>query len=155
MSGGARAVTVRPAARLHGATDIPGDKSISHRALIVSALAAGRSIIHRPGMGADVRSTRRCLEALGVHIEAWDEGLYVDGCGFDDLAQPAKPLDCGNSQSRISSSKSRDDSASRKSCAVANAATTCPASCSHPVTISVCTGSSSSTNTCMDKRLSN
>jgi 3-phosphoshikimate 1-carboxyvinyltransferase len=97
VSGGTRAVTVRPAARLHGATDIPGDKSISHRALIVSAFAAGRSIIHRPGMGADVRSTRRCLQALGVHIEAWDEGLYVDGRGFDDLAQPGKPLDCGNS----------------------------------------------------------
>ncbi len=88
---------IAPADRVHGALTLPADKSLAHRALILAALARGRSIIRCGALGRDVRSTRGALEALGVHIEAWDEGLYVDGRGADGFEAPARPLDCGNS----------------------------------------------------------
>ncbi|HVY62863.1 MAG TPA: 3-phosphoshikimate 1-carboxyvinyltransferase, partial [Planctomycetota bacterium] len=101
---------IRPARRIHGAVRCPGDKSISHRALILGALARGRTAIRGLAPGLDVRSTRSCLEALGVKIEAVpamvedDAGepiagelLLVDGRGFAGLRAPAGPLDCGNS----------------------------------------------------------
>ncbi len=72
----------------------PGDKSISHRALMFAALAVGESRISNLSTGADVQSTRKCLEACGIQI--WDDGndVIVKGGTFSN---PHEPLDCGNS----------------------------------------------------------
>jgi 3-phosphoshikimate 1-carboxyvinyltransferase len=90
--------TVRPARGLDGAVDVPGDKSISHRALLLNALASGSARVRGLGLGADVRSTWRCLEALGVQIEAaGDDGCVVNGVGLRGLREPEDVLDAGNS----------------------------------------------------------
>lgn len=93
---------VRPAARLRGRLRLPGDKSISHRALLLAALAEGESRVHGAGDGADVRSTAGILGRLGVTVErlAADEGRVdyrVLSPGPDGLLEPDGPLDCGNS----------------------------------------------------------
>jgi len=89
---------VRPAARLTGELTVPGDKSISHRALLLNALAAGTARVRGLGLGADVRSTERCLKALGVRIEPdGDAGRVVEGAGLDGLRESEDVLDAGNS----------------------------------------------------------
>jgi 3-phosphoshikimate 1-carboxyvinyltransferase len=85
--------TVRPARKLEGAITLPGDKSISHRALILGAIASGESHVRGLSTGADVQSTASCLRALGVEI---DESR-IEGHGMDGLRAAAEPLDCGNS----------------------------------------------------------
>jgi 3-phosphoshikimate 1-carboxyvinyltransferase len=85
--------TVRNAARLEGEVRLPGDKSISHRALILGSLADGWSRIHDLSTGADVQSTAACMRALGAEIEE----TAVRGFGLDGVRRAAGPLDCGNS----------------------------------------------------------
>ena len=93
---------VRTAARLRGDLRLPGDKSVSHRALILAALASGESRIAGAGDGADVRSTAGILAQLGATVEREErDGRTVDyrvtSPGADALAAPTEPLDCGNS----------------------------------------------------------
>ena len=64
------AATIRPAARLRGEVRLPGDKSISHRALMLATLAAGESRITAAGDGADVRSTAGVMRASGSPVPA-------------------------------------------------------------------------------------
>jgi 3-phosphoshikimate 1-carboxyvinyltransferase len=95
------------AARLrHGVSGevrVPGDKSVSHRALIFAALADGQSRIRGLLDSADVRSTASVLSTLGVAVPtalrsaATDGGLMIRGRGLRGLRAPARPLDCGNS----------------------------------------------------------
>jgi 3-phosphoshikimate 1-carboxyvinyltransferase len=85
--------TVRKASRLEGAISLPGDKSISHRALILGALADGWSRVHGLSTGADVQSTAACLRALGAEIE----DSAIRGFGLDGVRKASAPLDCGNS----------------------------------------------------------
>jgi 3-phosphoshikimate 1-carboxyvinyltransferase len=85
--------TVRTARKLEGAIRVPGDKSISHRALILGALASGRSRLRGLSTGADVESTAACLGALGVDVDE----TGVAGGGLSGLRRAAGPLDCGNS----------------------------------------------------------
>ncbi len=85
--------TVRPPAELRGSVQVPGDKSISHRALILNAVAAGNARIENLASGADVASTAACLRELGVEVT--DQG--VAGVGLHGLRAPHGPLDCGNS----------------------------------------------------------
>ena len=106
--------TVRPASRLRGELRLPGDKSISHRALLFATLAAGESRIVGAGDGADVRSTAGIMRALGARVEpdgvgegaaerggapgrGRNVGYRVVSPGADGLVQPAGTLDCGNS----------------------------------------------------------
>ncbi|MFN2460205.1 MAG: 3-phosphoshikimate 1-carboxyvinyltransferase, partial [Candidatus Velthaea sp.] len=89
--------TVVPARRLSGAPSIPGDKSISHRMLMLGALAHGKTHITDLLDAADVHSTRRVLEALGVRITADGATVVVHGRGSEALTAPAGTLDCGNS----------------------------------------------------------
>ncbi|HET9755810.1 MAG TPA: hypothetical protein VFP66_04855, partial [Candidatus Limnocylindrales bacterium] len=96
------AATIRPVARLRGEVRVPGDKSISHRALLLAALARGESTIRAAGDGADVRSTAGIVAALGAGVERVDEdGRTVDyrvvSPGADSLHAPTAALDCGNS----------------------------------------------------------
>ncbi|HUG30570.1 MAG TPA: 3-phosphoshikimate 1-carboxyvinyltransferase [Candidatus Limnocylindria bacterium] len=95
-------IEVRPAARLEGELRLPGDKSISHRALMLAILADGESTVRGAGDGADVRSTAGIAAALGAEVEsAPGDGPNVDylvrSGGADALREPAGTLDCGNS----------------------------------------------------------
>jgi 3-phosphoshikimate 1-carboxyvinyltransferase len=85
--------TVRGARRLEGEARLPGDKSISHRALIFGAIADGASQVRGLSGGEDLASTASCLRQLGVAIES----DRVVGAGMHGLRQPGQPLDCGNS----------------------------------------------------------
>jgi 3-phosphoshikimate 1-carboxyvinyltransferase len=85
--------TVRRAKKLQGEVVLPGDKSISHRALMLGAIAGGGSTIRGLSRGADVGSTAACLRALGVEIGDGE----VAGVGMSGLRAPSGPLDCGNS----------------------------------------------------------
>jgi 3-phosphoshikimate 1-carboxyvinyltransferase len=93
---------VRVAARLRGELRLPGDKSISHRALMLAALAAGDSRIDGAGDGEDVRTTARIIAALGASVErVGSDGRNVSyrvvSPGADGLSEPDGILDCGNS----------------------------------------------------------
>jgi 3-phosphoshikimate 1-carboxyvinyltransferase len=88
---------VRSARRLEGEVRLPGDKSISHRALLLNAVADGDARVRGLSAGADVASTASCLRALGVDVRAEDGGWLVAGRGLEGLREPARPLDCGNS----------------------------------------------------------
>lgn len=80
-----------------GEIDLPGDKSISHRALIFSAMAEGKSTIINISDGMDVKSTVNCLRQLGVDITIQNNTAQVNGVGFKKFKPPANLLDCGNS----------------------------------------------------------
>jgi len=85
---------------LNGSVPVPGDKSIAHRAILVSGLASGRSQIKGGTLGADNMSTLAALEALGVATEKPSETpdtLVISGVGLDGLRQATAPIDCGNS----------------------------------------------------------
>ena len=86
--GGARA--------LRGRLRLPGDKSISHRALLFAALASGRSTLTNLATGDDVAATRSALEALGVAIRG-SESVTVNGGGLAGWREPEQPIDCANS----------------------------------------------------------
>ena len=81
---------------LAGAATLPGDKSISHRALLLGALACGTSRIEGLLDGADVAATRRALEALGVGVERCGDVVEIAGRGVAGLAPPRDVLDLGN-----------------------------------------------------------
>jgi 3-phosphoshikimate 1-carboxyvinyltransferase len=101
---GAGVAVVRPAARLRGEIRLPGDKSISHRALLLALLADGDSRISGAGDGADVRSTAGIVAGLGATVERIEEAsagrtatYRVTSPGAAGIAEPTGVLDCGNS----------------------------------------------------------
>ncbi len=101
-AGDEETLVVRPAARLRGRPQLPGDKSISHRALLLALLAEGESRISGAGDGQDVRSTARLIGALGAQVERTREhagrvDYRVRSPGGEDLAEPEDVIDCGNS----------------------------------------------------------
>jgi 3-phosphoshikimate 1-carboxyvinyltransferase len=83
--------------RVHGTVRVPGDKSISHRALMLAALGDGPSRISRILDSADVRSTAGVLRALGASIPELRDDFVVEGGGLRGLRPPSGELDCGNS----------------------------------------------------------
>jgi len=94
--------SVLPALRLRGEPRLPGDKSISHRALLLAALAEGESQITGAGDGRDVAATAAIVAALGASVErVHEDGLNVDylvaSPGAAGLHEPDGVLDCGNS----------------------------------------------------------
>jgi 3-phosphoshikimate 1-carboxyvinyltransferase len=82
---------------VEGVLRVPGDKSISHRALILAALAEGESRIREILPSADVQSTAGVLRALGVDVAPFSRDLRVVGRGTEALRAPDRDLDCGNS----------------------------------------------------------
>ena len=80
-----------------GVVHVPGDKSISHRALICGALSDGVGRVTGILDSADVRSTAEALRRLGVEIPELSRDFTVAGVGLRGLRQPSRPLDCGNS----------------------------------------------------------
>ncbi len=86
-----------PAPKLEGKIRVPGDKSISHRSIMLGALADGVTEITGFLSGADALSTRNVFRQMGVHIEGPDAGrVRIVGVGVDGLKPPANELDCGN-----------------------------------------------------------
>src|SRR4029077_2836809 len=84
--------------RLAGRLRVPGDKSISHRALILGALTVGSTRISGLLEGEDVLNTATAMQALGARVERSGGGAWrVDGVGVAGFAEPAAPLDFGNS----------------------------------------------------------
>lgn len=101
MSAAAASATERyrlqPGGRISGTLTVPGDKSISHRALMLGAIAEGDTHITGFLAGEDCLSTARALSALGVRIERPQETeVLVHGVGAGGLRAPAAPLDMGN-----------------------------------------------------------
>lgn len=92
---------IHKAHRLQGTPPVPGDKSLSHRALLISALAQGDTEISGLSAGDDVANTLRCVRALGVDIRLNGQSAVVHGVGLQGLKAPAGPLDCGNSGSTM------------------------------------------------------
>jgi 3-phosphoshikimate 1-carboxyvinyltransferase len=88
---------IRPAQRLRGEINLPGDKSISHRAALFSALATGATRIENFATSADCASTLSCLRQLGVEITQENSTVFVNGVGKTGFQKPEAPLDCGNS----------------------------------------------------------
>ncbi len=90
---------VRP---LRGELRVPGDKSISHRALLFAGVAEGVSTLRGLADGEDVLSTRRSIEHLGVEVtDGGDGAVIVHGAGWDGLCEPTSVIDCGNSGTTI------------------------------------------------------
>jgi 3-phosphoshikimate 1-carboxyvinyltransferase len=95
---GSRTLRVHGGSPLRGTVRIPGCKGVSHRALVIAAIADGPSAIGNLATGRDVASTRAAIEQLGVSTrEAIDGRLMVNGGGIDRLREPGNPIDCGNS----------------------------------------------------------
>lgn len=94
-------LTVQPAGPLKGTITLPGDKSVTHRAIILSALAEGESTIIGYGRGEDCLNTMRALRAMGIRIEERPDRLQVFGKGLWGLTEPDAPIDCGNSGTGI------------------------------------------------------
>ncbi|MGA7988855.1 MAG: 3-phosphoshikimate 1-carboxyvinyltransferase [Candidatus Dormiibacterota bacterium] len=90
---------VGPAGRIDGVVTVPGDKSMSHRALLLGALAKGRSYIGNASPAQDVTSTATCLRACGVWVRDFPPDRYaLDGAGVGmSVRTPSEPLNCGNS----------------------------------------------------------
>src|ERR1700720_3397429 len=88
----------RSSGPLTGKVRVPGDKSISHRALILGALAVGPTRISGLLEGQDVLNTAKAMQALGARVErTGDFAWLVRGAGVAGFAQPQAPLDFGNS----------------------------------------------------------
>src|SRR5579864_777836 len=91
-----------PGGRIEGELTVPGDKSISHRALMFGGIAEGDTEITGFLAGEDCLATLRVLQELGVRIERPEEQhVWVHGMGADGLKQASKPLDMGNAGTAI------------------------------------------------------
>ncbi|RSV19460.1 3-phosphoshikimate 1-carboxyvinyltransferase [Sphingomonas sp. ABOLG] len=93
-----RPVSVHSAPRLAGRIRVPGDKSISHRALMLSALAVGESQVEGLLEGEDVLATAAAMRAMGATIVRGDDAIWrINGVGVGGLLQPQAALEMGNS----------------------------------------------------------
>jgi 3-phosphoshikimate 1-carboxyvinyltransferase len=89
---------VAPASDLSGEIRVPGDKSISHRSIMLGSLATGTTRVSGFLMGEDNLSTWQAFEAMGVAIRrTGPHSLEIDGVGLDGLTEPQDVIDCGNS----------------------------------------------------------
>src|SRR5687768_2309012 len=88
---------IRPAKSLRGEVVLPGDKSISHRAAMLAAMAMGETRIENFATSADCTSTLECISSLGVGVERENTTVVISGAGRAGFRRSEKPLDCGNS----------------------------------------------------------
>ena len=88
---------LRHAKRLRGTLSVPGDKSISHRAVMFGAISKGKTEITNFLQGADCLSTISCFRKMGIEIENKKESVLVYGKGLHGLSAPTSELDAGNS----------------------------------------------------------
>lgn len=92
---------IKPARRIRGSVCVPGDKSISHRAALIAALAEGTTVIDGFATSRDCSSTLECLKALGVVVAHGEQSLRIEGPGLRGLLPPTRILDAENSGSTI------------------------------------------------------
>ncbi len=87
---------IRPAGSLEGAIALPGDKSISHRAVLLGAIGEGETTVENFGRSADTEATVAAVRALGVPVGEGGDRLVVSGSGLRGLRPPNEPIDCAN-----------------------------------------------------------
>jgi 3-phosphoshikimate 1-carboxyvinyltransferase len=92
---------ILPAKRIFGTITVPGDKSISHRAAMIAAMAEGKTVIRNYASGLDCASTLKCLRELGVPVEISGTTVTITGVGKQGFKKPSRPLDCGNSATTL------------------------------------------------------
>ncbi|MED4783180.1 3-phosphoshikimate 1-carboxyvinyltransferase [Brevibacillus choshinensis] len=92
---------VRQANKINGTVKVPGDKSISHRAVMFGSLAEGTTTIEGFLTGADCLSTISCFRRMGIQIEQHGDKVTVEGKGWYGLQEPSERLDVGNSGTTI------------------------------------------------------
>ena len=91
-------LSARRGGPLKGRIRVPGDKSISHRALILAAMTVGESTVAGLLEGEDVLNTARAMRALGARLDRGEDGIWrIHGVGVGGFAEPSGPLDFGNS----------------------------------------------------------
>ena len=91
------AVVVEPVAHLRGHLEVPGDKSISHRSVLIGAICEGETHITGFGRSADTEATIAAVRACGIEVyEHGHDTLRVFGAGLQGLRPPAAPIDCRN-----------------------------------------------------------
>ncbi|MCB2134817.1 MAG: 3-phosphoshikimate 1-carboxyvinyltransferase, partial [Rhodobacteraceae bacterium] len=91
-------MTARKSGPLRGRAEVPGDKSISHRSLILGALAVGETRVTGLLEGHDVLDTARAMRAFGAEVTQHGPGDWsVHGVGVGGFAEPSNVIDCGNS----------------------------------------------------------
>jgi 3-phosphoshikimate 1-carboxyvinyltransferase len=89
---------IEPAASLRGHIAVPGDKSISHRAVLLGAIGEGETSVRGFGRSGDTEATIAAVRALGVTVDEDDvDSLRIQGAGLRGLREPSVPIDCGNS----------------------------------------------------------
>jgi len=91
----------QPAHSLSGQLKVPGDKSISHRSIMLGSLAKGVTKVTGFLEGEDALSTLKAFQAMGVEIEREGDNVTIHGVGINGLKKPSKPLDLGNSGTSI------------------------------------------------------
>jgi 3-phosphoshikimate 1-carboxyvinyltransferase len=89
-------VEVEPAVSLRGDLAVPGDKSITHRALLLGAIADGESSLEGLGLSEDTLATARAVEVLGARVELDGDRASMGGVGLRGLRAPDGPIECGN-----------------------------------------------------------
>jgi 3-phosphoshikimate 1-carboxyvinyltransferase len=90
-------VKIAPAGSIQGAVAVPGDKSVSHRSVLLGAIAEGETVVENYGHSADTDATVRAMRALGIEVvEEGSDQLRVHGKGLRGLSPPAQPIDCMN-----------------------------------------------------------
>ena len=87
--------------RFRGELAPPGDKSITHRAFMIGALAKGETVVQRPLQGLDCKATAAAVEAMGAKIKRAPKTWRVVGRGAQALTEPTNVVDCGNSGTSI------------------------------------------------------
>src|SRR5436190_19633947 len=98
-----RSMRIKGPARINGSLKVPGDKSISHRVLMLASIANGSSTVIGLASSADCRATLDCIRRLGVQVEEAGEQLVIHGGGLFGYrsSEPVVRLDAGNSGSTI------------------------------------------------------
>ena len=97
MSAALDSVVVEPVPRLVGHLGVPGDKSISHRAVLIGAICDGETRIGGFGRSGDTEATIEAVRALGIEVyEHGADTLRVFGRGMTGLSSPGRPIDCAN-----------------------------------------------------------
>ncbi len=94
-------IQIQPALSINGEITVPGDKSISHRSIMLGAIADGVTTVRGFLRGEDNMSTMHAFRAMGVNIKDDGEIIRITGCGLHGLKEPDDVLDCGNSGTTI------------------------------------------------------
>jgi 3-phosphoshikimate 1-carboxyvinyltransferase len=89
-------VRIEPAVSVQGGVSVPGDKSISHRAVLLGAIAEGESAVTGFGRSGDTESTLAAVRVLGAGVSEDGDTLRIVGAGLRGLRAPSTPIDCGN-----------------------------------------------------------